>query len=621
MYSARTIREALREGTHAGSRLFAELWDEAVKERLKRDPHSARLAEDVLRMAREAAGRLPEPITFAVFMEYARSGKRERYDRLLTLRLNELAVLGMAAYLDESGEWIEAVQERIWELCNLYIWELTAVVPLEPNADGKPDADPRTTVGLLASETAFQLMELLSVLSPKLDPFLVARVKQEVTERVVRPFATRTFWWQTASTNWQSVCSCSIGSAAMYLIEDEEELSMLLGRVLTGLQSYLEGFDRDGATQEGLEYWTYGFASFVFFAELLHERTAGRLRLLEHPRVRAIAAFPLAMMLSGGSVVNFSDCAERTALPGYLAVRLEQRLGLAYGLPREQVTRLPQENMARWPYLSRTLLWTTAQDGLAPREPATGMTFFAESQWLVDKRLTEDGHLLAFAAKGGHNDEPHNHNDVGHFIVHVAGRNVMPDLGAPEYTGSTFTAERYSQLLPSSLGHSVPVVNGKPQAPGRDHGAEVIECRDDGRAVRFKLELGRAYDAPELESYVREWEWDYTACLLRIQDSFRFAEEGVEVEETFWFRDRPRLLPSGGVQVDAGICTLDLTYPEQAIVHIEEKTFRVRSGEEATAFCVRMSYRFSERIACFELQIRITINRTGGNGNERAPRT
>ncbi|MDF2668598.1 MAG: Heparinase family protein [Paenibacillus sp.] len=607
IYSAKTIRDALQEGTRTGFRLFSEIHDSAVKERLGCDPDSARLVAEMLRAAEQIGDRQPEQITYQIFTEYSRSGERETYDRLLTQRLNELALLGMAAHLDGSDKWIGAVQERMWELCNLYIWELTAVVSLEPSSYGKKRPDPRENLGLLAAETAFQLMEMIHTLGVRLDPFLVYRVRKEVAERVFRPYLNYPFWWQTATTNWQSVCSSSIGCAALYLIEDEEELSLLLGRIIQGLQCYLEGFDQEGVTTEGLDYWTYGFASFVFFAELLRERTADRLRLLEHPQVKAIAAFPHVIMLSEGSVVNFSDCGEQASLPGYLAVRLEQQLDLSYGMVPKQNVRMPAESIARWSYLSRSLLWTAVAGAAEEQKQASGMTFLRESQWLVDKRTIEHGKLLAFAAKGGHNDEPHNHNDIGHFILHVAGKNVMPDLGAPEYNYSTFSQERYKHLLTSSRGHSVPSINGKDQTPGRERFASVIDCLDDGTIVRYKLELSKAYDAPELESYTREWEWDYMSRTLLVRDSFVFIQEVNEVEQTFLFRDKPSLLQSGALQVDAGVCLLEVHYPETAAVHISADTYRVRTGEETRAYRVRMTNRYSRNTASFELFIRIAV--------------
>src|SRR5690606_32488668 len=48
-----------------------------------------------------------------------------------------------------------------------------------------------------------------------------------------------------------------------------------------------------------------------------------------------------------------------------------------------------------------------------------------------------------FAAKGGHNNESHNHNDVGNFILYYKNRPLLIDVGVEFYTAKTFSDERY----------------------------------------------------------------------------------------------------------------------------------------------------------------------------------
>ena len=48
------------------------------------------------------------------------------------------------------------------------------------------------------------------------------------------------------------------------------------------------------------------------------------------------------------------------------------------------------------------------------------------AQWMICKDQNGNG----FAAKGGHNDENHNHNDIGHFLCVWQGELLLTDLGA-----------------------------------------------------------------------------------------------------------------------------------------------------------------------------------------------
>ena len=52
-----------------------------------------------------------------------------------------------------------------------------------------------------------------------------------------------------------------------------------------------------------------------------------------------------------------------------------------------------------------------------------------ETQVMVARAQGGSTAGLYLAAKGGHNAESHNHNDVGHFIVYADGRPVLIDIG------------------------------------------------------------------------------------------------------------------------------------------------------------------------------------------------
>ena len=60
--------------------------------------------------------------------------------------------------------------------------------------------------------------------------------------------------------------------------------------------------------------------------------------------------------------------------------------------------------------------------------------------WLPDLQLRiyqQAGMILV--AKGGHNGESHNHNDVGSFMLYVDGEPVILDAGNMTYTAKTFS--------------------------------------------------------------------------------------------------------------------------------------------------------------------------------------
>ncbi|GJM76376.1 hypothetical protein HMSSN036_85920 [Paenibacillus macerans] len=117
---------------------------------------------------------------------------------------------------------------------------------------------------------------------------------------------------------------------------------------------------------------------------------------------------------------------------------------------------------------------------------AGGELFLPDAQWLVSRHRSAAG-SFGFAAKGGHNGEPHNHNDLGHFIL-IAGRDTFAaDLGSGEYTADYFGAGRYRYDCNGSQGHSVPIINGRHQAEGERHAAVVLEKAAGERGMRCGL--------------------------------------------------------------------------------------------------------------------------------------
>jgi len=100
---------------------------------------------------------------------------------------------------------------------------------------------------------------------------------------------------------------------------------------------------------------------------------------------------------------------------------------------------------------------------------------------------------LVVAVKGGHNDEMHNHNDIGALIVHWRGESLIVDPGPGRYTNTYFTDRRFEHPAAASIGHSVPVPNGYQQAWGAKYRGEVLEHVESAEADRLVLELRDAY--------------------------------------------------------------------------------------------------------------------------------
>jgi hypothetical protein len=141
---------------------------------------------------------------------------------------------------------------------------------------------------------------------------------------------------------------------------------------------------------------------------------------------------------------------------------------------------------------------TVAADG--------GTTF--EKVWLPElgvmisreTNLSDKGMYLAF--KGGHNDENHNHNDIGNIVVYYNGRPVFIDAGSGEYTKLTFSDKRYTLWNTQSGYHNTVTVNGIAQLPGEQYKATCYDYDEATGGLSFELKEAYPPEA-KIKSLVR----------------------------------------------------------------------------------------------------------------------
>ncbi|KRF05567.1 hypothetical protein ASG89_20810 [Paenibacillus sp. Soil766] len=489
-----------------------------------------------IREEAERARREPVPLlSFSDFQTFHSLGTRKEFEKPYFERRGRLLALALSMALDDSDEYKETLENLIWEICNEYAWAVPAHLPDTIEKVLISRVPPNRYVDLFAAETAHALAEVLYLVGNRLNDWVTHRVKQEIEHRVFQPVfeSAHHFIWTSKTNNWSAVCGGAVGMAALLLIDDRERLVGMQDRVVSAMDSFLAGYGEDGCCPEGLAYWRYGFGYFVYWAEMLYEFTNGSIDLLQQEKIKRIAEFPAAVALSDSSCINYSDCRPTFRPATGLISRLCRRLGIAPPT-MSSVPSFHEDHCYRWPFVFRNLMWTEPE--WLHAQGAEGTFYFPSTDWLVDKRETSKG-LLAFSAKGGHNNEPHNHNDLGHFIIHTEGDTLLADLGMGVYTREYFGNERYDHLHASSGGHSVPIINGEQQAAGEAHRAFVTRYETDQGAVRFELDLTLAY-RPEarIHAFKRSFEWkvsqEEARAELTLTDHFVFDEGTSESERS-----------------------------------------------------------------------------------------
>ena len=460
------------------------------------------------------------------------SGDRGEYEALYfeRRRLIEHALPLSLIYPDERA-YIDKLTDAIFAICDEYTWCL-------PAHQAQNEKNDNSRVDLFASETAFHLGIIYTLLYDRLDPLILDRIRVEVKRRIFDTIlgCESYGWWETGSSNWTAVCTGSVG-CAMMLLAPELMDDYMTDRLVKAMDRFLSGFADDGVCTEGCGYWSYGVGFFVFFADMLNTFTEGRINLFKRDKILAIATFPQKMFLSERAAVSFADGG--LVLEYLFAVmhRLKAEFpedvliySPAYGSFNGGCGRLETRFFGA--------IWLSEDYYNNPADSTACFEEYAANAMWLTKRTRKYG----FAAKAGHNAEMHNHNDVGSFIFAKGGRQLLMDIGAGAYTRQYFSGERYGIFEPSSRSHSVPIINGTYQFASRDAAAKDTVYRPG----YFSTDIAGAYADDAIKSIKRSFTMDDDKVTLT--DVFE-ADEGTDIVERFVTYIEPKLVRDGEIMI------------------------------------------------------------------------
>jgi hypothetical protein len=239
-----------------------------------------------------------------------------------------------------------------------------------------------------------------------------------------------------------------------------------------------------------------------------------------------------------------------------------------------------EDHCSRFAPALRNLIWT--RPGTEAEAWSAASNYLPDAAWLVSRHVSPAG-SFGFAAKGGHNDEPHNHNDLGHFILTARGEIYTADLGSGEYTADYFGDGRYHYDCNGSQGHSVPIIGGRNQGAGREFSSTVLHAAPAAERDELTLDLTGAYEVPGLQSFLRSLVWCKERLpRLELTDSYSWDGLPLSWMERFVAWREPVLRRSGAVLlpgIEGG--GVEVAYEPQLVApEIAAHTYRDHFGRE-----------------------------------------
>ncbi|MGM0124583.1 hypothetical protein IGI37_001961 [Enterococcus sp. AZ194] len=455
------------------------------------------------------------------YIDYLTTGERLSFENAYFARRRQAAVL-VLAFIETKNQQIKPFFEQVlWEICNEYTWALPAHLPIEEEHYGK---DASQWLDLFAAETGQMLAEIVELVGDDLTPLVRNRLISELERRILQPFERRSWDWESAKSNWSAVVGGSIGLVALSILHsDSVRQKKILEKVAKSMTAYLSSFGEDGACEEGLSYWAYGFGYYIYFAEK-YARVLGDDRYLRLEKVKKIASFPAYVVINETEGIPFSDY-HPAELPSGLVSFCREYFKVEVPAVK-MVNDLDYDHCYRFAALYRNLLWTKEID----EGKKEGAHYFSDVEWGIFQSREEN---LVFAAKGGRNDESHNHIDVGQFVFGSFEELYLTDLGAGEYTKAYFDETiRYQFLVNGARGHSIPIVNSKEQQAG-PYAAKNTRFEQVNNHFIFETDLAPTYQSEEISAITRTLTLNSIERTVFLRDKFEMTTPVNQVTECF----------------------------------------------------------------------------------------
>ncbi len=588
--------------------LFVSKWNEATLEKAivqhwqPFPVYTARAGWDSLprdireNVIHEAEGFLGKPYDFLPLTEYlgfVRDGNRNRFEKIYFGRRSQLLQVLTAECMEGKGRFTDDILNGVWAICEESSWCLPAHIG---QAKGVPDAG-QPVVDLFAAETAALLAftdYLFGSELAKSSPLLEKRLRDEVHFRVLNPFLEKDdiFWMGLQGqvvNNWNPWILSNIFASTLLIEDNREKQIKTVAKAMRCLDSFTNGYPADGGCDEGPSYWGRAGGSLFDCLETLYSASNGKINYYDDPLVKNIGQFIYKAYINDPWYINFADAPAQIQPDAYLIFNYGQRINdpvlSAFGAQLNSMQTFSVSGRIESPGRSLPQLFGLRKINAAPKSwPYLRDAWLPELQVMAARTVSGSPSGLFLAAKGGHNQESHNHNDVGNFVIYYNGQPVIIDAGVGAYTAKTFSAERYTIWSMQSQFHNLPTVNGFMQEAGRQFAADHPKYFSDDKRVRFSLGLSACYpkDAA-IEQWNRTFELE-RGNKISVTDSFKLQEVKGATSWNFLTCLKPKINSDGTVTLSSnGIYKTDrdiiLQYSAKDLeVQIQQVIIRPEDG-------------------------------------------
>lgn len=459
-----------------------------------------------------------EVLPASVFLDFARNGNRTNYNGIYTERRKVLSILVFAEIFENKGRFLDDILNLVWAICEETFWGVPAHLGMQKAGVGLPDVE-EPVVDLFAAETGSMLAWVNYLIGEKLDkisPLAQKRIQYEISRRILLPNLERSdFWWmgfkERKVNNWNPWINSNWLACVLLCEEDSTRRIEALHKIMLSLDNFINGYPDDGGCDEGPQYWGKAAGALFLALELFDKASDGAINIFNQDIIKKMGAYIYRVYVGNGYYVNFADASPKAGLSPALIYRYGKHINddimvhfAAYLAEKQNYgNKIITDTWGQFTRLLPELLQIDDLRKIKGAMPFIRDTWLPQTEMMTARSMGNSLQSFYVAAKGGHNAESHNHNDVGSFMVYYDGNPVLIDVGVGTYTAKTFSPNRYDIWTMQSSYHNLPLVNGCMQAAGKEYSAKNVKYKaNDSKAV-ISMDISEAY--PE-EANVVSWE-------------------------------------------------------------------------------------------------------------------
>lgn len=448
------------------------------------------------------------------FYEFKQNGNRVNYENKYFARRNKFTALLIGEITERKGRYIADIADGLSLIMEESTWALPAHMMFQKAGIGLADVqDP--TVDLFASQTAAILAWTKLLLKDELNrysPLLVKRIDYELNKRIFEPYLGRDdFGWMGfmggKMNNWNTFINTNVLTTALLAQDDKTKRIATIDKTIRSLDFFLNDYPADGGCDEGPSYWAIAGGSLIQYLDLLNTYSNGRLDFSKNELIHNIGTYIYKVHINDRYYVNFADAGAlntQDPLKVYLFGKLfndQKLIGFAAYI-RQVNNSAGGYNLGNIGSFIGGLAADAVLNKTTPKAPLVQQSWLPDLQVLTVHQNEGSAKGLFFAVKGGNNNESHNHNDVGNFIIYKDGEPVIVDAGVGTYTQQTFSKDRYKLWFMQSGWHNCPVINGVEQRNGARFKATDVTYTHTKKQQQLSMNLAAAYPA---EAGVNKW--------------------------------------------------------------------------------------------------------------------